>query len=321
MSHGNEIRQHYYLQKAVIIAPKRNKRPTSFKTVTETSSSSQCVLCNNTEKSVYSVEDADSWRIKSVQNPYSVLSEHQRSAYGFQEVIIESPKHVTKYSEHSLPHIKTLLDTYADRSDSLKKRQHVRYVSIFKNNGPSAGATLQHQHSQVFAFPFVPAKVQTEVTALLDYKKINKRCAICDIIVTESQDRVRVLFESENVIAICPFASEYQYEVQIIPKKHAVSLSKTTNATRYDIAAALNACISYLEELQYDYNYYVNDMHHSGTHTYLRITPRASAPKIPGGLEVATDIAVNSISPEQAAAEYQQHARLLLPALRYATAK
>lgn len=321
MNYGNEIRQHYYLPKTVIIAPKRSARPTSYKECMEVASPAKCVLCHNHEKAVFSIQDDDSWLIKSVCNPYGVISEFQADAFGFQEVVIESPKHITRFSDHSAGTIKTLLDVYANRSLALKAKPHIRYVSIFKNSGPHAGATLQHSHSQIYAFPFMPEKIYREITALEDYKKRYGRCAVCDIINSEVSDNIRVFYETSDVIAVCPFASEFPYEVLIIPKKHTTLFARTNDTTRFDIATILKAVANFLESASLDFNYYVNDMHHAGTHTYLRITPRVGAPKVLGGLELATDIIVNPISPERAAEEYRQHVRSLLPAQHYATAK
>lgn len=320
MNYGNEIRQHYYLPKTVIIAPKRSARPTSFKECIETNAG-RCVFCNNHEEPVYSIESSDSWLIKVAHNPYGALSPYQKDSYGYQEVVIESPHHIINFSEHEPLHIKTLLDVYAIRSDALKKKPHIRYVTIFKNSGPHAGATLQHMHSQIFALPFVPEKVQEEVAVLAAYHSKHKRCAICDVVRSEITDTVRLVYESDTIMALCPFASEYPYELLIIPKKHTVSLSKTNQDTRYDIAQVLKASADFLDNQQLDFNYYINDMHHAGTHTYIRITPRIGAPKVYGGLETATGLTVNAVSPERAAEEYRQHVHSLLPVRHYATAK
>lgn len=319
MLYKNEIRRHYYLPKTVIIAPRRSARPTSFTENMQTSAAQSCVLCHSQEKSTYSVESSDGWLMKAVSNPFSILSEHSPHSYGYQEVIIESPDHVTSFSSHDVNTIKTLLDTYAHRAQSLKKKPHIRYVAIFKNSGPHAGATLAHTHSQVYAFPFVPDKIALEIDALLRYKKHNGRCAICDILRSESDDESRMVYESEHISVICPFASEYQYELMIIPKRHLTGIAKTTSFERFNLAQALKAATKFLEQQALDYNFYVNDLHHAGTHTYIRITPRVGAPKIHGGLELSTDITVNSVSPEQAAEHYRDLFEMHLPARRYAT--
>lgn len=321
MIHKNEIRRHYYLPKAVIIAPKRSARPSSFAETIQVADAGTCVLCNNREEPTYSIESDSGWQIKSVRNPFGALSEHALHAYGYQEVIIESSNHVTAFSTHDIDTIQRLLEVYIHRSDALKKKQHIRYVSIFKNAGPHAGATLVHSHSQIYAFPFVPDKVAREIDALVRYKKHHNRCALCDIMQTESSDAVRMVYETPHIAVLCPFASEYPYELMIMPKRHITGLAKTSSPERYDIARSLKVATRFLEQHSLDYNYYVNDLHHAGTHTYVRITPRIGAPKIFGGLEVATDITVNSVSPEVAAAEYRAHFAELAAVQQYATVK
>lgn len=321
MGNKNEIRRHYYLPKTVIIAPRRSKRPTSFTENIQTIAADSCVLCHNKEEPTYSVESSEEWLIKSVRNPFGVVSEHSPNAYGYQEVIIESPEHITSFSQHELSTIQNLIDTYAHRSEALKKKPHIRFVTIFKNSGPHAGATLAHAHSQIYAFPFVPDKIAREIDALVRYKKLNNRCAVCDIMQSESHDAHRMVYESDTVSVLCPFASEYPYELMIIPKRHLASIAKTRPTERYGIAQALKAATKFLEQQGLDYNFFVNDLHHAGTHTYIRITPRVGAPKINGGLELSTDITVNSVSPEQAAEQYRELFAMLLPAQQYATAK
>lgn len=269
----------------------------------------------------YSIESSDGWRIKAVKNPFGALSEHSPDSYGYQEVIIESPDHITAFSNHEPSTIKALLDTYAQRTEELKKKPHIRYITIFKNSGPHAGATLAHAHSQIYAFPFVPDKVAREIDALVRYKKHHNRCAVCDIVQSETIDTSRIVYDSASVSVLCPFASEYPYELMIVPKRHLTSIVKTSVAERYEIAKALKSATRFLEQHSLDYNYYVNDLHHAGTHTYIRITPRVGAPKIFGGLEVSTDITVNSVSPERAAAEYRALFVARLPARHYATVK
>lgn len=321
MFYKNEIRRHYYLPKTVIIAPKRSARPTSFTENIQTSSSAGCVLCHNTEEPTYSIESSEEWLIKVVRNPFGALSEHAPHSYGYQEVIIESPNHITAFSKHDTSTIKALIDTYALRTKALKNKPHIRYVTVFKNCGPHAGATLAHSHSQIYAFPFVPDKVAREIDALVRYKKHHNRCAICDIVQSETIDASRIVYDSSHISVICPFASEFPYELMIVPKKHLTSIVTTSPAERYDIAQALKTAARFLEQQSLDYNYYINDMHHAGTHTYIRITPRVGAPKIFGGLEVSTDITVNSVSPEQVAAEYRTMFAAHLPVRHYATVK
>jgi UDPglucose--hexose-1-phosphate uridylyltransferase len=321
MSNKNEIRKHYYLDNVVIIAPGRNSRPSSFVENIKTENSKSCVLCDNKEHELYSISDENGWKIKSVNNPYGVLSPHQSDAYGYQEVVIESNEHTTKFSDLGSAHIAKILDVYIERIQSLKKHRSIKYVNVFRNSGAHAGATQQHCHSQIYAFPFHPPSVANEILALQNYKKVHRRCAVCDIINTEIFDKDRIVYETPNIIVLCPFASEFPYETLIIPKNHNSSFTHISAVTKNDYANAMMYISSFLESEGYDYNYYINDLHNIVGHTYLRFTPRVGAPKVIGGLELATSIRVNSVPPELAALKIKKYIKPFAVDYRYTIAR
>ena len=57
------------------------------------------------------------------------------------------------------PRPKRCFTAYRDRLAQLKAEGRFRYVQIFKNVGPAAGASLEHVHSQLVALPGVPEVV------------------------------------------------------------------------------------------------------------------------------------------------------------------
>src|SRR5690349_21061077 len=73
-----EIRKHYYLERYVIIAPKRNLRPDSFSHQTEPHKipNLSCHFCNNTETSLYAFPGPRHWQIKVIANAFPALSLH-----------------------------------------------------------------------------------------------------------------------------------------------------------------------------------------------------------------------------------------------------
>jgi len=48
-------------------------------------------------------------------------------------------------------------------------RPRLRYVLICRNYGESAGAHLEHAHSQLIALPVVPKRVQEEIEGASRY--------------------------------------------------------------------------------------------------------------------------------------------------------
>ena len=62
----------------------------------------------------------------------------------------------------------------------------MKYVSIFRNYGQAAGASLSHAHSQIIATPMVPAMIQEELDASKKFYEENGKCVFCDIIERET---------------------------------------------------------------------------------------------------------------------------------------
>ena len=321
MSNKNEIRKHYYLDDVTIIAPKRGTRPSSFTETITANSTTTCVLCLNDEHPLFSINSDDTWQVKAVSNPFGTLSPHQKSAFGYQEVIIESPSHITKFSELGVSAIANVLSVYINRIQANKKHSAIKYVSVFKNSGAHAGATQPHSHSQLYALPFKPPYIDTEIQTLQKYKKLHHRCALCDVIATEIADKERVILQLPNAIAIAPYASAHPYEVWILPTEHISSFARISKSTKHDFAQLLWGVASFLDTRTLDFNYYIHDLHHVVGHSFIKITPRLGAPKIEGGLELATGLNVNSVAPEDAANEMQHFMKALFPAYRYTTAK
>lgn len=48
------------------------------------------------------------------------------------------------------------MKVYRDRKCIYTTRKKIRYVSLFKNSGKKAGASINHLHSQLIALPFCP---------------------------------------------------------------------------------------------------------------------------------------------------------------------
>ena len=140
---------------------------------------------------------------------------------GRHEVIIESPQHLTSTSQLSDEQAARLFCAYRDRLVDLGQDRRLAYGLVFKNAGPPAGATLAHTHSQLLATPVLPFNVSEELVAARRWFDEHGGCLFCEMIRTELAGRTRVLEESDDLVAFCPFAGRFPYETWILPKCHA----------------------------------------------------------------------------------------------------
>ncbi len=94
-----------------------------------------------------------------------VKSDYLWDAVGHHEVVIESPNHDEDPADAELPQLELVINAYIDRFKELSAKPYVKYVSIFRNHGLEAGASLSHAHSQIIATPMVPTTIHEEQKA------------------------------------------------------------------------------------------------------------------------------------------------------------
>src|SRR3990167_5812070 len=108
--------------------------------------------------------------------------------------------------------------------------------------------------------------------------------------------------ENKSVIAFAPFASRFNFEAWIFPKRHVKSITDMYDNELYDIASALKKILMKLKEKNISYNFY---LHYApkgkGLNFHIEITPRIAKW---GGFELSTGAIINSVMPEDAARFY-----------------
>jgi UDPglucose--hexose-1-phosphate uridylyltransferase len=104
------------------------------------------------------------------------------------KLLIESPIHNEHPSDARIPQLVHVINAYLDRLRELSSKPYVRYVSIFRNHGLEAGASLSHAHSQIIATPFTPKIVKGRVESqqkILAGKTAS--CIFCQILENERE--------------------------------------------------------------------------------------------------------------------------------------
>ncbi len=255
----NELRKDYLLDRWVVIATERSRRPTDFaklKTPTDVSTAT-CPMCVGNEnmtppatllylregdkivkcKDPLVGERPQNWRVRCIPNLYPAFTPPQSVedakkvfsspglgyAMGHHEVVVESPIHDESPADADLPQLELVIRAYIDRLRELSAKPYVRYVSIFRNHGLEAGASLSHAHSQIIATPMMPTTIRDEVSACQTHYEDEGECIYCDIIKTESKGP-RMVSDSGDFTAVAPYASINPMEFWILPKKHTPNM-------------------------------------------------------------------------------------------------
>ncbi|MGB3943828.1 MAG: DUF4921 family protein, partial [Methanothrix sp.] len=222
------------------------------------------------------------------------------SARGFHEVIVEHPGHEADPSIFSRRDLERLICVYRDRYSSRISEPFVEYVSIFKNRGRRAGATLSHTHSQLVALPIVPPALLREREAIGSAA----RCPYCSLAEREASSN-RLIYENEGFVLIAPFSSEAPYETWILPKGHISDLERLDPADLEALAEVLGEALGRLDRLLASppYNLTVRQLPDDLYHLNIRIQPAISTI---AGFEKNTGIFINTVSPEDAALELRR---------------
>jgi UDPglucose--hexose-1-phosphate uridylyltransferase len=338
----NELRKDYLLNRWVVIATERGRRPTDFaKPKTQPVNNSVCPLCAGNEHMTPPavllylksngdiVKDKDTeklrhknWLIRCIPNLYPAFSPPQNpadaahvmksdsygSAIGHHEVIIESPNHDEHPADAEPPQLKHLINAYVDRLRDLSAKPYVRYVSIFRNYGKEAGASLTHAHSQIIATPIIPRTIAEEVAASKTFHGEHGKCVFCDLIEKEKQTP-RLVLENSGFVVFTPYASVHPMEFWIVPKKHDMNLLNMSRAEAEGFAQTLKTSLKGLKALVNDppYNYGIHlsiDKNDADCyHWHLEVYPQLS---IWAGFEKSTGMYINTVMPENAAAELKK---------------
>lgn len=159
--------------------------------------------------------------------------------YGKCEVILYSPDHHSTLPSLSVSHIYKLLNLLAQRYQALAENPHVKYIFQFENRGEEVGVTMPHPHGQIYAYPFLPQKIQVELDSCRKHYQQQGRCLVCDMNEEESKCSQRIIGENESFIAYIPFFTDYPYGVFIVSKHHKGDITQFDQQEKGDLALIL----------------------------------------------------------------------------------
>jgi len=322
----SEFRQNFVTKEWVIVAPERGGRPDQMRRDAPERPSvppfrEDCPFCpgheDRTPAPTHVWSAGGQWKVRVVPNKYAALSSEggaQRvpagpflgaEGFGVAEVVIESPHHDETLEQMPLDQVEQVLRAFRTRHLQIAADPRINLVTIFRNHGPRAGTSLEHPHSQIIATPIVPPHVRNPWRCAEQHWDTWGRCAYCDMLHGELQERVRVISESERFVAFEPFASRTPFETRIYPKQHRASFSWSTDGELADFAEILKQTLLRLRIglRQPDYNFVLRsagsgDEDVRYLHWYLVIIPKITTP---AGFEIGSGIYINVLPPEQAA--------------------
>jgi UDPglucose--hexose-1-phosphate uridylyltransferase len=267
------FRRHLITGEPIVFAPERAARPNAF----GREHTLVCPFCPGNE-SLTPPEIArrgDPWRIRVFPNKYPAVDRH--------EIIVESNDHDATFDR--IDHAAEVLSVYVDRYGA---HAEASYVSLFKNEGERAGASIDHLHSQVMALPMIPARVAREGSAF----EAASSCPLCAV-------PDNVIAENEGFIRFAPAGSQHPYEQWIIPKRHQPEIVLLTDGEVQQLATILQSAVRATRSIAAAHNIlFMNFPRQRSGHFYIDVFPRLTAI---AGFELATGTFIDIIDPAAAA--------------------
>ena len=335
-----ELRKDPVLGRWVIIATERAKRPSDFDVVRDESRGDSCPFCEGREgetpPEVYSVRDdgtapdTPGWSVRVIPNKYPALDVEghlnregvgmvdMANGIGVHEVIVETPDHDKDMADLPTTQISDVMRTYQQRIMDLREDERLKSVRIFKNQGRSAGASLQHAHSQLIATPITPKRVKEKLDGAKDYFEYKHRCIFCDYIKQETELFCeRLVEETEHFVALAPFAARFPFETWILPKRHMLDFVLVSGEEMEDLGGMMKQVLGKLRKALSNppFNYVLHQAPYrrprggywttieEDYHWHIELIPRLTRV---AGFEWGSGFYINPTPPEVAAEELRE---------------
>ncbi|HJP71720.1 MAG TPA: DUF4931 domain-containing protein, partial [Candidatus Limnocylindria bacterium] len=149
-----ELRWDRLVDEWVIVAGHRQDR-------TFLPAASDCPLCPSRDGR-HSEIPAEEYDVVVFENRFPSLpaAPEGGTPHGRCDVVVYSSDHSASFSGLSEERLRTIGAARAQRTAELSAEPGVASVFVFENRGVDIGVTLHHPHGQIYAYPFVPPRLE-----------------------------------------------------------------------------------------------------------------------------------------------------------------
>jgi len=324
----SELRRNPLTHEWVVIAAARSGRPDEYVAGSSRprrpARDPECPFCpGNEERTPPTIlalpgPSGTGWEVRVIENAYPALTTPATGSppagsalfatmpgSGAHEVIIECSEHGSELADRDRGQARLMLEAYRARYRALIDAPGIAFVSVFKNQGRTAGASLEHPHSQILALPVTPAAVRRRSDIAAAHRERTGRCLMCDVMAEELNDGRRVVRDETGFVTFVPHAPEFPGEMWVVPKAHAPSFATLPDG---DLDGMAEALIDATRRLRGrlggpDFNYAIHspasaEQAAPHQHWYVQTSPRTTTL---AGVELATGLRINPESPEEIA--------------------
>ena len=224
-----------------------------------------------------------------------------RPAAGSHEVVVSAPEHVVSLSELPDEQIAVAVEGWRER---MRAHAGASYVHLIVNEGPLAGASLEHSHAQLYALGFVPAEIARERERSVTYHERTMGAHLLEDVATEEiRRRERFVAVDDEAMLIAPWASRSPFHLRIQPRTPAPRFEEGSGGAAMLATAfrALGGALGALPQL----NIWVRTAPRGADEFcwHIDIVPRLTNR---AGFELGTGVEINTYPPERAAADLRE---------------
>lgn len=329
----SELRQNILTENWTVMAPERGRKPAKLiksesKDIRDYPEYDEsCPFCPGNEERFPNVivdeivDGNGNWLVRTIENKYKIFDDfescpaepepfHKHGVYshykgcGNHYLVIENRIHNRIMGEMEVEDVYNIFVSYSKATSDLKQNPNNFISVVFKNQGPSAGGSQPHSHSQIVGSRIVPGWIRSALHAQERYFDTNGACPMCALMNYERGSFERIVAETDQMMILSPYAAARPYEIWVIPRRHFACYNEMSDLELRDLAAQVKKVLhAYIEKLENpDFNYFIHSAPNSLSkvpyyHAYVRIVPRMGTT---GGFEMGTRIPVNSVLPEDA---------------------
>jgi UDPglucose--hexose-1-phosphate uridylyltransferase len=260
--------------------------------------------------------DTPGWTVRAVPNLYPALAaqaaEPARSANpdlflaaaagGAHEVIVNGPQPVGTLAELPVDQVTAAVEGWRTR---MRANADAAYLHLIVNERREAGASLPHTHAQLYALAFVPAAVARERERSGAYATRQMGAdLLADLVQEEVRQRERIVAIDDEAVLLAPYASRLPFQLMVAPRRARASFhddGPSGAALLHDGLRRLAQRLGASPPL----NLWVRTAPRGAERFSWRIDilPRLS---VLAGLELGTEVHLNVVAPERAAAELRE---------------
>jgi UDPglucose--hexose-1-phosphate uridylyltransferase len=226
----------------------------------------------------------------------------KRPATGAHEVIINGPQSVLSLAELPASQVVSAVDVWRER---MRAHPDSAYRQLIVNERREAGASLPHTHAQLYALDFVPAAIARERERASAYTtRTMGQSLLGDLVAEEVRRGERIVAIDDEAVLMAPFASRLPFQLMLAPRRPRARF-EDDGATG---AALLHEGLSRLARRlgsSPPLNLWVRTAPRGAEDFCWRIDIMPRLTHL-AGLELSTDLNLNIVAPEDAAAALRE---------------